>query len=130
MKTLRNDNHTEGATMKKNKVLRIIVLLFLIPFSVLELLAFWHYIEHFINGFTPSDFVGNVNGDTVYGFQAIKQDFWTHLIAFPTIHLASVFQILYGRLCVKGDTQKKRLWEVLSVVLVILNIALWVWVLN
>ena len=111
--------------MKKNKVLRIIVLLFLILFSVLELIVISHYINNFINGFTPSDFVGNANGDTVYGFQAIKQDEWTHLMAFPIIHLASAFQILYGGLRVKENVQKKRLWKVLSVMLIICNIALW-----
>ena len=109
----------------KNKVLRSIVLFFLILFSVLELIAFLHYINIFINGFTPSDFVGNANGDTVYGFYAIKQDDWTHLIAFPIIHLASAFQILYGGMRVKENAQKKRLWKVLSILLIIFNIALW-----
>lgn len=112
--------------MKKNKMLRIIVLLFLILFSVLELIVISHYINNFINGFTPSDFVGNATGDTVYGFQAIDQDAWTHLIAFPIIHLASAFQILYGGLCVKGNVQKKRLWIVSSVMLILCNIALWI----
>ena len=70
---------------RKNKVFRIIVVVFLILFSLLEVVAIIRYLDNFINGFTPSDIVGNVTGDTLYGFQAIKQDGWTHLITFPTI---------------------------------------------
>ena len=94
---------------KKNKVFRIIVVVFLILFSLLEVVAIIHYLDNFINGFTPSDVVGNVTGDTVYGFQAIKQDGWTHLITFPIIHLASAIQVLYGGMCT-WKIKKKRIY--------------------
>ena len=91
--------------MKKNKMLRIIILLFLILFSVLELIVISHYINNFINGFTPLILLGMRPEIRVYGFQAIDQDAWTHLIAFPIIHLASAFQYYTGIVC-KGNAQK------------------------
>ena len=111
---------------RKNKVFRIIVVVFLILFSLLEVVAIIHYLDNFINGFTPSDIVGNVTGDTVYGFQAIKQDGWTHLITFPIIHLASAIQVLYGGMCTWKNEKKRIWWVMLSVLLLVLNIALWI----
>ena len=59
-------------------------------------------------------------------FQAIKQDGWTHLITFPIIHLASAIQVLYGGMCTWKNEKKRIWWVVLSVLLLVLNIALWI----
>ena len=111
---------------RNNKVFRIIVVVFLILFSLLEVVAIIRYLDNFINGFTPSDIVGNVTGDTLYGFQAIKQDGWAHLITFPIIHLASAIQVLYGGMCTWKNEKKRIWWVVISELLLVLNIALWI----
>ncbi|MGO5072269.1 hypothetical protein [Roseburia faecis] len=59
-------------------------------------------------------------------FQAIKQDGWTHLITFPIIHLASAIQVLYGGMCTWKNEKKRIWWVVLSALLLVLNIALWI----
>ena len=41
------------------------------------------YVDNFINGYTPTDWVGNKTHDTYYGIQAILEDDWKNLICVP-----------------------------------------------
>ena len=62
---------------------------------VCEAFILWHFIDNFIWGFTPTDFVGNATGETVYGVQAIAEDGWAHLVYVPILAICVVYQVIY-----------------------------------
>ena len=41
------------------------------------------YFDNFINGYTPTDWVGNKIHDTYYGIQAILEDDWKNIFCVP-----------------------------------------------
>lgn len=68
---------------------------FLCFFTECELIAACYYVRLFVRGYTPSDFLGNVNGETVYGFKAIAADDWTNFIFVPVLFISVVYQVAY-----------------------------------
>ena len=74
---------------------KAIAFYFLCFFTECELIAACYYVRLFFRGYTPSDFLGNVNGETVYGFEAIAADGWAHFIFVPVILLAVLYQVIY-----------------------------------
>ena len=68
---------------------------FLCFFTECELIAACHYVRLFIKGYTPTDFLGNVNGETVYGFEAIAADGWSNFIFVPVLLISVIYQVAY-----------------------------------
>lgn len=56
---------------------------------------FIDYLNVFINGYTPSDFVGNKLGHTYYGFEAILENEWSNIIYIPHLILNLLILIIY-----------------------------------
>lgn len=74
---------------------KAIAFYFLCFFTECELIVACYYVRLFVRGYTPSDFLGNVNGETVYGFKAIAADIWVLFIFVPVILLAVLYQVIY-----------------------------------
>ena len=89
------------------KILRILSIIFLIFLTLLEMYCFIHYLNNFFNGFTKTDILGNKIGDTVYGFEAIKQDGWANLFFIPLIVITTLYQIFYLVVFFKNLKKKK-----------------------
>lgn len=64
-------------------------------FTECELIAACYYVRLFFRGYTPSDFLGNVNGETVYGFKAIAADGFANFIFVPLLLISVVYQVIY-----------------------------------
>lgn len=69
--------------------------LFLYAFFGLEAYILFDYADHFINGFTETDWLGNAISETVYGFSAIAADGWMNLIYVPALMICIIYQIVY-----------------------------------
>ena len=72
---------------KKEKVSlgKAIGFYFLCFFTECELIAACYYGRLYFKGYTPTDFLGNVNGETIYGFAAIEADGWANFISPPIL---------------------------------------------
>ncbi len=53
------------------------------------------YIDNFINGYTPTDWVGNSTHDTYYGIQAILENDWKNLVSVPYLIFNLLIIIVY-----------------------------------
>jgi len=53
------------------------------------------YINKFINGYTPTDWVGNKTHDTYYGIQAILESDWENLFYVPYLIFNILILIVY-----------------------------------
>ena len=113
---------------KKIKILKIIFTVFVILVSLIEFVCFAYYIKIFICGFTPTDILGNVIGEKLYGFKAIQKDSWANLFFIPYISFSSFIQILYCYIIMRKTKKKKIIWLFYSFVLVILNILMWIFI--
>ena len=82
---------------KKEKVSlgKAIAFYFLCFFTECELTAACYYIRLFFKGHTPTDFLGNVNGETVYGFAAIRADGFANFVFSWVLCVSVIYQMLY-----------------------------------
>lgn len=53
------------------------------------------YGDIFLNGYAPTTWTGQQIGDTLYGFEAIVNDSWTHSFCVPVLLVSFVYQIGY-----------------------------------
>lgn len=74
---------------------RAVLLYLLCLFSGLEMYIFLYYGKLFINGYTPTDFLGNQISDTVYGWKAIQKDGFANFIFIPFLGVCTLYQIIY-----------------------------------
>lgn len=74
---------------------KAIAFYFLCFFTECELIAACYYLRVCIKGYKPSDFLGNVNGETVYGFDAIAADGFANFIFVPVLLIAVIYQVIY-----------------------------------
>lgn len=117
--------------INKNKIIKFLNVIFLcvvILLTLLELYIVFYYGNNFINGFTPTDFVGNVSGETVYGFNAIKQDSWANIFFIPSISFISLIQIVYFLTKIKKSKKKKIFGITFAIILFLLNILMWLFI--
>ena len=115
--------------IKKKKIIKILNIIFLcvvILLTLVEIFIVIHYVDNFINGFTPTDLFGNKTVETVYGFNAIKKDGWANLFFVPAISFISNIQIIYFLTKIKKSKKKKIFGIVFSVILFLLNILMWI----
>lgn len=112
-------------TRKEKHVLKIIAFCIMIFLSVCEIYAVCYYIDNYINGYTSSDFLGNMIDETVYGWEAIKNDGWAHLIFLPVISLASLSQCIYFGIKLKENKRYIKTWKIVSAILFVFNILMW-----
>ena len=82
---------------KKEKVSmgKAIAFYFLCFFTECELTVACYYIRMFFKGHTPKDFLGNVNGETMYGFAAIRADGFANFIFLRVILISVIYQVIY-----------------------------------
>lgn len=74
---------------------RCLALYFLCLFGSLEIYAILYYADLAVNGYTPTDFLGNQTGETVYGLRAVKDDGWAHFVFVPLFIICTIYQIIY-----------------------------------
>ncbi len=91
---------------KENKKFSNVFLKFLLyGITSISIYIIIEYINDFINGFTPTDLLGNSTGSTYYGIQAILKNGWKNLFSVPYLILNLLFIIVYHKLANK--TQKE-----------------------
>ena len=78
------------------KLGRVLALYFLCLLCSLEGYAVLDYADLAINGYTPSDFLGNQIGETVYGWNAIKSDGWANYFYVLLFLISTLYQVIYG----------------------------------
>lgn len=59
-------------------------------------LIIFDYISIFINGYSPSDFLGNTDGIKYYGLEAIINNGWTNLVYIPYLFFNIIVLIIYN----------------------------------
>ena len=81
---------------KDNKKFGEILILFIIlAITTLSVRMLIDYVYTFINGYTPTDFVGNSLGHTYYGIQAILENQLKNIIYIPYIVVNLIILIIY-----------------------------------
>lgn len=95
-----------GLRKKDNKKFSEILVLFLIyGITSLSVRMIIDYIDVFINGYTPTDFVGNRLGYTYYGIQAILENQIKNILYVPYIIINTIILIIYN--CKKDRSKNK-----------------------
>ncbi|MBE5864916.1 MAG: hypothetical protein E7292_01720 [Lachnospiraceae bacterium] len=72
-----------------------VALYFLCLFISLEMFGILYYVDLAVNGYTPTDFLGNQIGETVYGWTAIGSDGWANYILVPFFLISILYQAIY-----------------------------------
>ena len=86
-----------GLRKKDNKKFSEILVLFLIcGITSVSVRMIIDYINVFINGYTPTDFVGNSLDYTYYGIQAILENQWKNVLYVPYITINVIILIIYN----------------------------------
>lgn len=111
------------------KILKVIAICILIFVSACELYIISYYVDNFINGYTERDVLGNIVNETVYGWDAIKNDGWSHFISVPIFNIASIVQSVYFGLKLRENEKYMRIWRISSLVLLVINVMLWICIL-
>lgn len=65
------------------------------------------YFDNFINGYTPTDWVGNKTHDTYYGIQAILEDDWKNIFCVPYLIFNLLIIIVFKFINKKLEKNKK-----------------------
>lgn len=81
-------------------------LMFLYITFSMQLYSLYTYADIYINGFTPSSWLGGTTGETVYGFDAIACDDWTNIFLVPIIIICIIYQIVYFSVQKKSAEKK------------------------
>lgn len=84
---------------------RAIARFFLYTTVSAEIILLIWYGNNFINGYTPTSFYGEPVGDTIYGFSAVFQDSWSHIIFVPVLFISIIYQVMY--LCINKNMSRK-----------------------
>lgn len=74
---------------------RTLALYFLCLFSSLEIYVALSYVDLAVNGYTPTDILGNIVGETVYGWNAIQSDGFANFFFVPFLCVCTLYQIIY-----------------------------------
>lgn len=69
---------------------------FIYAISSVSCFIILNYINMFINGYTPNDFLGNTHGITYYGFEAIINNEWANLVYMPYLFFNIVLLVIYN----------------------------------
>jgi len=81
---------------KENQKFGEVLILFLVlAITTLSIRMLIDYMNDFIKGYTPTDFVGNSLGNTYYGMQAILENQLKNLLYIPYITLNLIILIVY-----------------------------------
>ena len=92
---------------KDNKKFGEILILFIIlAITTLSVRMLIDYADAFINGYTPTDFVGNSFGHTYYGIQAILENKLKNIIYIPYIVVNLIILIIYNLKVRKAGNSK------------------------
>ena len=78
------------------KLSRAIAQYFLYLLISLELYVLINCIDLAVNGYTPTDFLGNSIGEAVYGLKAIIEDKMGVFVFGHIIVIATIYQIIYA----------------------------------
>ena len=73
----------------------ILGLFFVLAITSVSGYIFIDYLDMFINGYTPTDFIGNSLETTYYGFEAILENFWSNLIYVPYLVFNLIVLVIY-----------------------------------
>ena len=68
---------------------------FICFFTECELIVVCYYVRLFVKGYTPTDFLGNINGEKVYGVEAIAADGFANFIFVPLLLISVLYQVAY-----------------------------------
>lgn len=77
------------------KFSEILGLFFVLAITSVSGYIFINYLDMFINGYTPTDFIGNSLETTYYGFEAILENFWSNLIYVPYLVFNLIVLVIY-----------------------------------
>lgn len=73
----------------------VLGLFFVLAITSVSGYIFIDYLYMFINGYTPTDFIGNSLETTYYGFEAILENGWSNLIYVPYLIFNLIVLIVY-----------------------------------
>lgn len=94
---------------KENKKFGEVFILFLIlGITSLSARMLIDYADSFINGYTPTDFVGNSLGNTYYGMQAILENQLKNILYIPYITLNLIILIVYKLKVIRMDNKENK----------------------
>ena len=70
-------------------------LFFILGISTVSVYICIDYLNMFINGYTPTDWVGNSLGKTYYGFEAIIENAWSNIVCVPYLVFNLIVLFIY-----------------------------------
>ena len=77
------------------KFSEVLGVFFLLAITSVSGYIFIDYLYMFVNGYTPTDFIGNSLETTYYGFEAILENGWSNLIYVPYLIFNLIVLIVY-----------------------------------
>ena len=85
------------------KFTKVLCRYFVYTISSVSIYIIFDYIDICLNGFTPSDFLGNSYEETYYGFEALKHADWKNLFYIPYLIFNVIILIISKLVQKKGS---------------------------
>ena len=85
------------------KFTKVLCRYFAYTISSVSIYIIFDYIDICLNGFTPSDFLGNSYEETYYGFEALKHADWKNLFYIPYLIFNVIILIISKLVQKKGS---------------------------